>query len=213
MANSPMAYPPSTPPESPSVWPWRRRKPLEDNAFVAVVSLLLCILGAFHVWRYWERRVDRARRLSQIAAEIEAEEHAKRARTRSIEAMTTACAWSTPGDAPTMDCSLCITEYTRGDVLRILPCGHAYHAQCVDRWLLSAQSQSSSCPTCRRVIPAENSANTEGTRPSTLGESEAMSSPEDTLSPVPSPPAEPSEHEFLSSGHRHQPGSCSPVVV
>lgn len=31
-------------------------------------------------------------------------------------------------------CSICITEYTEGNKLCILPCSHEYHAHCIDRW-------------------------------------------------------------------------------
>uniref|UniRef100_A0A8C7BYL3 RING-type E3 ubiquitin transferase n=1 Tax=Neovison vison TaxID=452646 RepID=A0A8C7BYL3_NEOVI len=43
-------------------------------------------------------------------------------------------------------CSICITEYTEGNRLRILPCSHEFHIHCIDRWLL----ENSTCPICRR---------------------------------------------------------------
>ncbi|XP_025721805.1 E3 ubiquitin-protein ligase RLIM-like [Callorhinus ursinus] len=43
-------------------------------------------------------------------------------------------------------CSICITEYTEGNRLRILPCSHEFHVHCIDRWL----SENSTCPICRR---------------------------------------------------------------
>ncbi|XP_006163845.1 E3 ubiquitin-protein ligase RLIM-like [Tupaia chinensis] len=45
-------------------------------------------------------------------------------------------------------CSICITEYTEGNKLRILPCSHEYHVHCIDRWL----SQNITCPICRRKV-------------------------------------------------------------
>jgi hypothetical protein len=45
-------------------------------------------------------------------------------------------------------CTICIQEYEDRDVLRYLPCGHIYHAMCVDKWLrLKGQ-----CPACRQTI-------------------------------------------------------------
>ncbi|EFB20488.1 hypothetical protein PANDA_021707, partial [Ailuropoda melanoleuca] len=42
-------------------------------------------------------------------------------------------------------CTICITEYTEGNRLRILPCSHEFHVHCIDRWL----SENSTCPLCR----------------------------------------------------------------
>ncbi|XP_016063267.1 PREDICTED: E3 ubiquitin-protein ligase RLIM-like [Miniopterus natalensis] len=45
-------------------------------------------------------------------------------------------------------CIICITEYTEGNKLRILPCCHEYHVHCIDRWL----ADNSTCPICRRKV-------------------------------------------------------------
>ncbi|KAM9669198.1 E3 ubiquitin-protein ligase RLIM-like [Dama dama] len=45
-------------------------------------------------------------------------------------------------------CTICITEYTAGNMLRILPCSHEYHCACIDRWL----EEHSSCPICRGPV-------------------------------------------------------------
>ncbi|XP_062940660.1 E3 ubiquitin-protein ligase RLIM-like [Cynocephalus volans] len=53
-------------------------------------------------------------------------------------------------------CCVCITEYTEGNELRILPCSHEYHVHCIDRWL----SENSTCPICRcKVIDSSDSEN------------------------------------------------------
>uniref|UniRef100_A0A8C0QX79 RING-type E3 ubiquitin transferase n=1 Tax=Canis lupus dingo TaxID=286419 RepID=A0A8C0QX79_CANLU len=45
-------------------------------------------------------------------------------------------------------CSICITEYTEGNRLRILPCSHEFHVHCIDHWL----SENSTCPICRGQV-------------------------------------------------------------
>lgn len=44
------------------------------------------------------------------------------------------------------DCAVCLCEFSEQDKLRLLPlCGHAFHIDCIDTWLLS----NSTCPLCR----------------------------------------------------------------
>mmetsp|Transcript_3309 Transcript_3309/g.9735 ORF Transcript_3309/g.9735 Transcript_3309/m.9735 type:complete len:332 (-) Transcript_3309:49-1044(-) len=45
-------------------------------------------------------------------------------------------------------CPVCICDYEEGDALRVLPCGHAFHAPCVDQWL----GVNATCPLCRKSI-------------------------------------------------------------
>ncbi|XP_062226583.1 E3 ubiquitin-protein ligase Os04g0590900-like [Phragmites australis] len=55
------------------------------------------------------------------------------------------------GDAfvHTTDCSVCLGEFRDGESLRLLPkCSHAFHQQCIDKWLKSH----SNCPLCRANI-------------------------------------------------------------
>lgn len=43
------------------------------------------------------------------------------------------------------DCTICLCEYQNNDLLRLLPCSHEFHANCIDRWLKSHRT----CPICR----------------------------------------------------------------
>uniref|UniRef100_A0A673VBQ4 RING-type E3 ubiquitin transferase n=1 Tax=Suricata suricatta TaxID=37032 RepID=A0A673VBQ4_SURSU len=51
------------------------------------------------------------------------------------------------GDA-LQSCAICITEYTEGNKVHILPCTHEFHVDCVDRWL----SENSTCPICHTEV-------------------------------------------------------------
>lgn len=43
-------------------------------------------------------------------------------------------------------CPVCITDFVEDEQLRVLPCHHQFHPDCVDPWLLNV---SGSCPLCR----------------------------------------------------------------
>ncbi|KAL6841491.1 hypothetical protein ACP4OV_028634 [Aristida adscensionis] len=54
-----------------------------------------------------------------------------------------------------MECSVCLARFDDADLLRLLPrCRHAFHLDCVDRWLDS----SASCPLCRAQVDAGDAA-------------------------------------------------------
>ncbi|KAH7688780.1 Anaphase-promoting complex (APC) subunit 11 protein [Dioscorea alata] len=44
------------------------------------------------------------------------------------------------------DCSVCLSEFVKGDDVRLLTvCGHAFHPNCIDTWLGAKKT----CPVCR----------------------------------------------------------------
>jgi len=46
------------------------------------------------------------------------------------------------------ECPVCFASYEVGDELRTLPCMHAFHVECIDRWLTSGREGASACPVC-----------------------------------------------------------------
>ncbi|CAH9088077.1 unnamed protein product [Cuscuta epithymum] len=53
------------------------------------------------------------------------------------------------GPKEPFDCAVCLSEFLENDKLRLLPtCGHAFHINCIDTWLLS----NSTCPLCRGTL-------------------------------------------------------------
>mmetsp|Transcript_1825 Transcript_1825/g.5788 ORF Transcript_1825/g.5788 Transcript_1825/m.5788 type:complete len:244 (+) Transcript_1825:103-834(+) len=50
--------------------------------------------------------------------------------------------------APQSQCCVCLEHFRRGEELRMLPCMHRYHRECIDRWL----TRSPSCPVCKHDI-------------------------------------------------------------
>jgi hypothetical protein len=48
-------------------------------------------------------------------------------------------------------CMVCQFSYEKKECLRRLPCGHCFHTECVDRWLMAKDC----CPYCRQAIVNE----------------------------------------------------------
>ncbi|KAJ3166009.1 hypothetical protein HDU87_002349 [Geranomyces variabilis] len=58
-----------------------------------------------------------------------------------------------------LECAICVEEYRPGDHLRELVCGHCFHKDCVDNWLLPDRVAESkghrTCPLCVRLAVRE----------------------------------------------------------
>jgi len=52
-------------------------------------------------------------------------------------------------------CAVCIDDFKDGDKLRVLPCRHEYHVECIDLWLTTRKRF---CPICKRSITGEDDA-------------------------------------------------------
>ncbi|XP_051515534.1 RING finger protein 215-like isoform X2 [Myxocyprinus asiaticus] len=46
------------------------------------------------------------------------------------------------------NCAVCLEQYNNNQCLRVLPCLHEFHRDCVDPWLLLQQT----CPLCKRSV-------------------------------------------------------------
>ena len=50
------------------------------------------------------------------------------------------------------ECVVCQARFAPADGVRLLPCSHLYHAECIDAWLCRATG----CPVCRHdVVPSD----------------------------------------------------------
>ncbi|KAL2334657.1 hypothetical protein Fmac_015870 [Flemingia macrophylla] len=53
-----------------------------------------------------------------------------------------------------LECAVCLTDFTDGDTLRLLPkCSHVFHPRCIDSWLASNVT----CPVCRANLTLDAS--------------------------------------------------------
>ncbi|WWC66042.1 uncharacterized protein I303_108664 [Kwoniella dejecticola CBS 10117] len=57
------------------------------------------------------------------------------------------------------ECAICMDSFSRGDVVRILPCGHVFHKEECDEWLMKWRKL---CPTCRADVTLPAGVNAKG---------------------------------------------------
>ncbi|KAL4880699.1 hypothetical protein BJY04DRAFT_218855 [Aspergillus karnatakaensis] len=53
---------------------------------------------------------------------------------------------ATDADHPNFSCPICTDDFVKGQDLRVLPCNHQFHPECIDPWLVNV---SGTCPLCR----------------------------------------------------------------
>ncbi|KIW33000.1 uncharacterized protein PV07_04505 [Cladophialophora immunda] len=52
-----------------------------------------------------------------------------------------------------LGCSICTEDFKKGEEVRVLPCNHKFHPDCIDPWLLNV---SGTCPLCRVDLRPQN---------------------------------------------------------
>eukprot|EP00928_Gymnodinium_smaydae_P045963 TRINITY_DN30590_c0_g1_i1.p1 TRINITY_DN30590_c0_g1~~TRINITY_DN30590_c0_g1_i1.p1 ORF type:complete len:432 (-),score=70.34 TRINITY_DN30590_c0_g1_i1:75-1370(-) len=48
------------------------------------------------------------------------------------------------------ECTLCLEKFEESDSLRVLPCSHHFHKDCIDSWFASKRLLMRTCPLCRQ---------------------------------------------------------------
>ena len=86
-------------------------------------------------------------------ASLPTRKYASKARPDAVPASSSSSASAAAGggdDAASSEevCAVCLSPFEEGVEQRVLPCDHAFHVACVDRWL----GTSKQCPCCRRDV-------------------------------------------------------------
>jgi len=119
---------------------------------LAVMTCTCCILFTC-LHSFWKSRRDAQRILQASRLELHAENGRHQVYTQEEEHRVTTelralrvYAW-TPSLEP-QECCLCLQKFEPEDSLRMLPCSHSFHKDCVDAWFAARQFRVRSCPLC-----------------------------------------------------------------
>jgi len=105
------------------------------------------------------------RRAEARRAQMEAAEQREEEATGALQALPTQAWCSVVGervgscDEELPECCLCMESFEQSDQVRLLPCSHYFHCECIDRWFATKRYQARSCPLCKRdpLISADGS--------------------------------------------------------
>ncbi|CAK8578943.1 unnamed protein product [Lathyrus sativus] len=111
-----------------------------------LLCALICSLALYSIIRCALRFSNEAINNNQASPQL-ANKGIKKKALRTFPTVS----YSTELKLPGLDteCVICISEFTKGEKVRILPkCNHGFHVRCVDKWL----KEHSSCPKCRQCL-------------------------------------------------------------
>lgn len=104
-------------------------------SFFSLLLIITFLLLAFFAPRHWTQwRGRHSNRTASLDPKL----------VRTLPTFTFADSFQ-GGDT----CAICLEDYRFGDSLRLLPCQHAFHLNCVDSWLTK---WGTSCPVCKHDI-------------------------------------------------------------
>ncbi|XP_052208093.1 RING-H2 finger protein ATL40-like [Diospyros lotus] len=121
----------------------------------AIISLsfLVVLVTALHIYarciirRQSRRRADAVRRLGlPVLSQPPPAEPPKPGLDPLAIASLPIFVFKQAGESRVDECAVCLSFLEDGEMARLLPsCSHAFHAECIDRWLASHPT----CPICR----------------------------------------------------------------
>lgn len=130
-----------------------------DSAMALTVLVLLIALffmGFFSIYirRFAdESRVDPTRRRGRRRSSHFPERSAKGVDPTTVESLPV-YAYDGGGAKQGMECAICLSEFEEREWVKEIPyCGHVFHVECIDTWLLTHVT----CPLCRtaKLLPGD----------------------------------------------------------
>ncbi|XP_069038079.1 RING finger protein 215 isoform X5 [Lepisosteus oculatus] len=111
---------------------------------VVLVALILCT-GVI-VQARWQYRHNQGDDDMELLPKQDIMKRLATLKTRKYHLPKARCEKGQAGE--TDNCAVCLEQFCKNQCLRVLPCLHEFHRDCVDPWLLLQQT----CPLCKRSI-------------------------------------------------------------
>ncbi|KAJ5804896.1 Zinc finger RING-type [Penicillium riverlandense] len=106
-------------------------------------------------------------------------------------------------DAGNFSCPICTDDFIKGQDLRVLPCNHQFHMECIDPWLVNV---SGTCPLCRiNLNPPQAEENAEQGEGETGENTNTEATPDGTATPTADATHHHSHRRLTTLLHSHSP--------
>lgn len=112
---------------------------LWDTVLLVALILSTGVLVQAH-WQYQDQRLDNQLQL------LSKQDVLKRMSSLKTKTYSRPSSWCEAVECD--NCAVCLEPFNHNQCLRVLPCGHEYHRDCVDPWLVLHHT----CPLCKRSI-------------------------------------------------------------
>lgn len=112
---------------------------LWDTVLLVALILSTGVLVQAH-WQYQDQRLDNQLQL------LSKQDVLKRMSSLKTKTYSRPSSWCEAVESD--NCAVCLEPFNHNQCLRVLPCGHEYHRDCVDPWLVLHHT----CPLCKRSI-------------------------------------------------------------
>ncbi|KAK8805512.1 hypothetical protein WA158_002168 [Blastocystis sp. Blastoise] len=111
--------------ESPNMW-------MISILFSIMISTMWVLIGLLYAYQFIVK-LCKGKERQRAVLKIPAKHYSK---VKDIEKMDNTCA-------------ICLDDFNDTDMVKVLPCHHIFHSDCIDKWLIEDKPD---CPTCRHPI-------------------------------------------------------------
>lgn len=108
-----------------------------------VLLVVLVLSGGVLLHAHLQSQAPPLEQQLQVLSKQDVVKRMSSLRTRTFQRLSSCCEVVEAGP-----CAVCLEPFHNNQCLRVLPCAHEYHRDCVDPWLLLRPT----CPLCKRSI-------------------------------------------------------------